>query len=156
ITVQKARGGFSMGMKRWGLYLPVLATVGCLVAPSAKADINGTLYFTTFQAQGAGPTSNNVFSVSISYVSGVSLTVGGVVAGGSGLPSTTGLAALAGADGLDFAPGTGNTVLLVGEQKANKVAEVNTGGGIAAEKSAAGQTYGINVDYTKAGVAVGS
>src|SRR6185312_3710197 len=106
----------------------------------------GNLFFTTFQTQGLGPTTPNLFKVSFVYDSVTGLSLG----------SNTPLASLKGADGLLFDPNdtTGKT-LLVGEQStaANAVGSVATDGTLLFEKTpagaTAGQAYGLAIPPSK-------
>src|SRR6185437_4104119 len=86
-----------------------LAVMAGALAPPAHATtlLAGDLFFTTFQTQGLGPTTPNLFKVSFVYDSVTGLSLG----------SNTPLASLKGADGLLFDPNdtTGKT-LRVGEQ----------------------------------------
>ena len=100
------------------------------LAPAAT--ILGNLYFTTFQNQGSGGTTN-VWSVAFIYDDTVPILCLGSTTLVAGTPPTCpggsppALATLLGADGLIFDPNNPNK-LLVGEQTANKVASVGTTG----------------------------
>src|SRR5579863_10351895 len=126
-----------------------LAVMAAALAPCAHATtlLSGDLFFTTFQTQGLGPSTPNLFKVSFVYDSVTGLSLG----------SNTALASLKGADGLIFDPNdvTGQT-LLVGEQStaANAVGAVSTAGTVLFEKTpagaTAGQAYGLVASPTKA------
>jgi len=126
-----------------------LAVMAGALAPPAHATtlLAGDLFFTTFQTQGLGPTTPNLFKVSFVYDSVTGLSLG----------SNTPLASLKGADGLLFDPNdtTGKT-LLVGEQStaANAVGSVATDGTLLFEKTpagaTAGQAYGLAIPPSKA------
>ncbi len=132
-----------------GVLVPVL---------QATTILSGTLYFTTFQNQDAGG-SPNVWKIPFVYDS-----VAGLCLGASGPVTTstcpagsspTAIATLSGADGLLFDPSDPtNQTLLVGEQSANKVAQLRVDGTLLAERTAdttttAGQAYSLTLTADK-------
>ena len=101
-----------------------LALALCVFAPAAKADLAGTLYFTTFNGDFAVNNSvNNVFSVNFSYTCAVGCGPGGTFIQGS----NTAIFKANGADGIAFYP-TNSANLLIAGQEQNNVTQITTAG----------------------------
>lgn len=165
-SIQKRRNLSVTLRRQQSILIRLVFLLGALVPVlHATTILSGTLYFTTFQDQGAGLACNpatatspgcpNVWKVPFVYDSVAGLCLG------TSSPITTStcptessptpIKTLRGADGIVFDPNDPtNQTLLVGEQSANKVAKLKIDGTLLAERTAdpsttAGQAYSLTV-----------
>jgi hypothetical protein len=116
-----------MRNKNWGICSLLALTLALWVfAPAAKADLAGTLYFTTFNGDiSPNTTVNNVFSVNFSYTCAAGCGPGGTFVQGA----NTAIFKANGADGIAFYP-TNSANLLIAGQDRNNVAQITTAGAL--------------------------
>src|SRR5713226_6610674 len=105
---------FEKAQRSIPIALGLLSIVSLSLVPAAHAAtiLSGNLFYTTYQTQG-GPAGPNVYKIAFVYDSAPALT----------LSADCLVASLMGADGVLFDPNDStNKTLIVGEQKANRVA----------------------------------